>query len=199
MSRSDEPRFFASPADFRAWLEENHDRRTELVVGFYKKGSGKPSITWSESVDEALCFGWIDGVRRSLDAERYTIRFTPRKPVSIWSNVNIAKVEMLLREGRMRPAGLAAWERRDPARSGIYAFERQTPAEFDPESARRFERTRGAWRFFQEQPPGYRRLATHYVMSAKRPETRERRLAALIEHSARGERLPRTVSAKPKK
>jgi uncharacterized protein YdeI (YjbR/CyaY-like superfamily) len=198
MPRSDEPRFFASPAEFRAWLEANHGQRTELVVGFYKRGSGKPSMTWSESVDEALCFGWIDGVRRSLDAERYTIRFTPRKPVSIWSNVNIAKVEMLLREGRMRPAGLAAWERRDPERSGIYSFERKTPAEFDPESLRRFKRARGAWAFFQQQPPGYRRLATHYVTSAKRPETRERRLSVLIEHSAKGERLPQTLSAKPK-
>jgi uncharacterized protein YdeI (YjbR/CyaY-like superfamily) len=199
MSDSTQPRFFASPEEFRAWLEANHSERSELVVGFYKKGSGKPSITWPESVDEALCFGWIDGLRRSLDAERYTIRFTPRKPTSIWSNVNIAKVEMLLKAGRMRPAGLAAWERRDPERSGIYSFERESPAEFDAESERRFRRERGAWRFFQEQPPGYRRLATHYVTSAKRPETRERRLMLLIEHSARGERLPQTVSAKPKK
>jgi uncharacterized protein YdeI (YjbR/CyaY-like superfamily) len=198
MSTSDEPRFFASPAEFRAWLEANHDQRRELLVGFYKKGSGRPSMTWSESVDEALCFGWIDGVRRSLDAERYTIRFTPRKPASIWSNVNIAKVEMLLNEDRMRPAGLAAWERRDPEKSGIYAFERQTPAEFDAELERRFRRERGAWTFFQKQPPGYRRLATHYVTSAKRPETRERRLTVLIEHSAKGERLPRTLNAKPK-
>jgi uncharacterized protein YdeI (YjbR/CyaY-like superfamily) len=199
MPRSDGPRFFASPAEFRTWLEANHDQCRELLVGFYKKGSGKPSITWPESVDEALCFGWIDGVRRSLDAERYTIRFTPRKPRSIWSNVNLAKVEMLLKAGRMRPAGLAAWERRDPEKSGIYAFELKNPAELDAESERRFRRARGAWRFFQEQPPGYRRLATHYVTSARRPETRERRLAALIYHSARGERLPRTVSAKRKK
>jgi uncharacterized protein YdeI (YjbR/CyaY-like superfamily) len=192
------PHFFASPAEFRAWLEANHDRERELLVGFYKKGSGKPSITWPESVDEALCFGWIDGVRRSLDAERYTIRFTPRKPTSIWSNVNIAKVEMLLKAGRMRSAGLAAWERRDPEKSGIYSFERANPAEFDADAERRFRRARGAWRFFQAQPPGYRRLATHYVTSAKRPETRERRLAVLIEHSARGERLPQTLGAKPK-
>ena len=192
------PLFFASPAEFRDWLEANHDRETELVVGFHKKSSGKPSMTWSESVDEALCFGWIDGVRRSLDAERYTIRFTPRKPISIWSNVNVAKVEALLEADRMRPAGLAAWKRRDPERSGIYAFERQSPAEFDAEAERRFRRARGAWRFFQEQPPGYRRLATHYVTSAKRPETRERRLTVLIEHSARGERLPQTLNAKAK-
>ena len=192
------PLFFASPSEFRAWLEAHHGRETELLVGFYKKGSGKPSMTWSESVDEALCFGWIDGVRRSLDAERYTIRFTPRKPTSIWSNVNIAKVEMLLKADRMRPAGLAAWQRRDPEKSGIYAFERKSPAEFDAELERRFRRARSAWRFFQAQPPGYRRLATHYVTSAKRPETRERRLEVLIERSARGERLTQTLSPKAK-
>jgi uncharacterized protein YdeI (YjbR/CyaY-like superfamily) len=199
MPGSVQPRFFASAEEFRAWLEANHERETELLVGFYKKGSGKPSITWPESVDEALCFGWIDGVRRSLDAERYTIRFTPRKPSSIWSKVNMAKVAAQLKAGRMRPAGLAAWERRNPEKSGIYSFEREHPAEFDAESERRFRRERAAWRFFQEQPPGYRRLATHYVTSAKRPETRERRLTVLIEHSARDERLPQLSSTKPKK
>ena len=199
MAASADPLFFASPGEFRAWLEANHDREKELLVGFHKKGSGKPSITWPESVDEALCFGWIDGVRRSLDAERYTIRFTPRKPTSIWSNVNIAKVEMLLKAGRMRPAGMAAWERRDPEKSGIYSFERQHPAEFDAEMERRFRRAREAWRFFQAQPPGYRRLATHYVTSAKRPETRERRLTSLIERSARGERITETASTTPRK
>ena len=191
-----EPRFFATPADFRAWLDANHDRASELIVGFHKKGSGKPSITWPESVDEALCFGWIDGVRRSLDADRYNIRFTPRKPTSIWSNVNVAKVKALLAAGRMMPAGIAAWERRDPVRSGIYSFERANPAAFDEPSERRFARNRAAWKFFQAQPAGYRRLATHYVVSAKRPETREKRLGVLIECSARGERLPQTVSAK---
>jgi uncharacterized protein YdeI (YjbR/CyaY-like superfamily) len=145
-------------------------------------------------VDEALCYGWIDGVRRSLGEERYSIRFTPRKPSSMWSNVNIAKVQALLAQGRMMPAGVAAWERRDPARSGIYSFERQEAAAFDAEAERRFARNRAAWKYFQAQPPGYRRLATHYVISAKRPETRERRLSALIEHSARGERLPQTLS-----
>jgi uncharacterized protein YdeI (YjbR/CyaY-like superfamily) len=192
------PRFFRTPTAFRAWLDANHDRATELTVGFYKKDSGKPSITWPESVDEALCFGWIDGVRRSLDEDSYTIRFTPRKPTSIWSNVNIAKVEALLKAGRMTPAGVAAWEKRSPARSGIYAFERQEPATFDAESEGRFRRNRRAWSYFQAQPPGYRRLATHFVVSAKRPETRERRLAALIECSAKGERLPQTLSPKGK-
>jgi uncharacterized protein YdeI (YjbR/CyaY-like superfamily) len=190
------PRYFATPAAFRTWLDAHHDLESELVVGFYKKGLGKPSITWPESVDEALCYGWIDGVRRSLGEESYTIRFTPRKPSSIWSNVNIAKVQALLASGRMMPAGIAAWERRDPAKSGIYAFERQKAAAFDAEAARRFARNRAAWKYFQAQPPGYRRLATRFVVSAKRLETRERRLVALIEHSARGERLPQTLSEK---
>ncbi|MFL5520769.1 MAG: YdeI/OmpD-associated family protein [Gemmatimonadales bacterium] len=190
------PRFFATAAAFRAWLDTHHDRETELLVGFHKKGSGKPSMTWPESVDEALCYGWIDGVRRSLDEDSYTIRFTPRRPGSIWSNVNVAKVAALMDAGRMMPAGLAAWERRDPERSGIYLFERNNPVPFDAEAERRFKRSRRAWTFFQAQPPGYRRLATHYVTSAKRPETRERRLAALIECSARGERLAQTLSTK---
>lgn len=191
------PHFFASPAAFRAWLHANHELAAELVVGFYKKGSGKPSITWPESVDEALCYGWIDGVRHSLGDDSYTVRFTPRKATSIWSNVNIAKVGELLRLGRMMPAGLAAWARRKPEKSGVYAFERASAA-FDATTERQFRRHPAAWRYFQAQPPGYRRLATHYVVSAKRPETRERRLSVLIEHSAAGERLPQTVSPKRK-
>ena len=192
------PRFFPTAADFRAWLHANHDRMTELVVGFHRKGSGKPSITWPESVDEALCYGWIDGVRRSLDEHSYTIRFTPRKASSNWSKVNSAKAEALLAAGKMMPAGVAAWQRRDPVRSGIYSFERQEPAAFDATMERRFKANRAAWRFFGAQPAGYRRLATHYVVSAKRPETREKRLGTLIECSARGERLPQTLSAKKK-
>jgi uncharacterized protein YdeI (YjbR/CyaY-like superfamily) len=190
------PHFFATPVAFRAWLDANHHRATELMVGFYKKDSGKPSMTWPESVDVALCYGWIDGVRRSLGDDCYTIRFSPRKPTSIWSNVNIAKVDALLKAGRMMPAGLAAWERRDPKKSGIYLFERSDAVAFDAASERLFKRMRGAWKFFQAQPPGYRRLATHYVVSAKRPETREKRLAMLIDCSARGERLPQTLSSK---
>lgn len=193
-----DPRFFATPADFRTWLHANHGRAAELIVGFYKKGSGRRSITWPESVDEALCYGWIDGIRRSLDADSYSVRFTPRKPTSIWSNVNVAKVQTLLQAGRMMPAGLAAWERRDPIRSGVYAFERREPAAFDEAATRQFQRNSAAWRHFQAQPPGYRRLATHYVVSAKRADTRARRLEALIEHSALGERLPRTVSPRAK-
>ncbi len=183
------PRFFRDAAAFRAWLDTNHATANELIVGYYKRDSGKPSMTWPESVDEALCYGWIDGVRRSLDDQRYVIRFTPRQPRSVWSKVNMAKAETLIREGRMKPAGLAAWQRRDPARSGIYSFERET-AEFDAATARVFKRSKRGWAYFQAQPPGYRRLATFYVVSAKKPETRARRLATLIEHSSRGERLP---------
>lgn len=197
MNSASAPRFFASPAEFRAWLGENHESVHEMVVGYYKKASGKPSITWSESVDEALCFGWIDGVRRSLDPESYSIRFTPRQLRSIWSNVNVAKVQAMLQAGRMMPAGIAAWEKRDPAKPGVYAFEREAAA-FDTDAEQRFRRHRAAWRFFQDQPPGYRRLVTHWVVSAKRADTRERRLAALIDYSARRERLPQTSRPKPK-
>lgn len=191
------PWFFPTPADFRGWLDANHDRATELTVGFYRKDSGRPSITWPESVDEALCYGWIDGIRRSLDDVSYSIRFTPRRATSNWSKVNIAKVEALVKAGRMMPPGLAVWKKRDPAKSGIYAFERAEAAVFDAEAERRFKRSRAAWRWFQDQPPGYRRLATHFVVSAKRPDTRERRLDALIEHSRRGDRLPQTLGPKP--
>ncbi len=188
------PRFFRTSAAFRIWLDANHARASELLVGFYRKDSGRASITWPESVDEALCYGWIDGGRRSIDEHSYSIRFTPRKPKSIWSNVNIAKVETLTRDGRMMPAGLAAYALRDPARSGIYAFEKEA-AVFDAEAERAFRNSKSGWAFFEEQPAGYRRLATHYVVSAKRPETRAKRLAALIMHSARGERIPQYVSA----
>lgn len=185
------PHFF-SAAEFRAWLDEHHASEVAVLVGYYKKGTGRPSMTWSESVDEALCYGWIDGVRKSLDAERYVIRFSPRKAVSIWSNVNIAKVKLLIETGRMRPAGLAAWARRDEIRSGIYSFERKTAALGDAQEAL-FRKNRRAWSFFEAQPPYYKRVASHYVSSAKREETREKRLAALIAHSARGERLPQFI------
>ncbi|MEP6999947.1 MAG: YdeI/OmpD-associated family protein [bacterium] len=183
------PRFFKKPEDFRAWLQKNHTAATELLVGFYKRGSGKPSMTWPESVDEALSFGWIDGVRKSIDRSSYTIRFTPRKPRSIWSDVNIAKVKVLIEQGRMSPAGLAAWAVRDEARSGIYSFERKAAA-FDAAAEQQFKQAARAWSFFQAQPAGYRRLVAHYVSSAKLAETRARRLAALIEYSAKGERIP---------
>jgi len=182
------PRYFASPAEFRDWLDAHHATETELLVGFHRKATGRPTMTWPESVDEALCYGWIDGVRRSVDESRYSIRFTPRKPRSIWSRVNIAKVEKLIAEGRMRPAGMAAWALRSEERSGIYSFEREAMA-FDAELEQRFRRNARAWKFFGEQPPGYRKQMTARVMSAKRAETRERRLELLIEASARGERL----------
>lgn len=183
------PCFFATPSSFGVWLQVNHARATELLVGFHRVGSGQPSMTWPESVDEALCYGWIDGVRRSLDASSYTIRFTPRKPGSNWSKVNIAKVEKLTREGRMTPAGLAVYAKRDSAKSGVYLFEREAAA-FDAEMERTFRCAKAGWTFFQAQAPSYRRVATHWVTRAKQPETRARRLAKLIEHSSRQERLP---------
>jgi uncharacterized protein YdeI (YjbR/CyaY-like superfamily) len=188
------PHFFRTPAQFRTWLEKSHATSQELWVGYYKTGSGRPSMTWPESVAEALCFGWIDGIRKSIDAERYMIRFTPRKPKSIWSNVNIAKVEELVAEGRMTEAGLAAYALRSESRSGIYSFEGKA-AELDGEMEKALRRNGAAWKFFSSQAPYYRRVASHYVASAKKPETRARRLAALIEHSAKGERLPQFVSS----
>ncbi|MEO6529011.1 MAG: YdeI/OmpD-associated family protein [Gemmatimonadaceae bacterium] len=187
------PQFFDTPAKLRSWLEKHHESETELWVGFYKTGSGRPSITWPESVTEALCVGWIDGIRKSIDAEKYMIRFTPRKAKSIWSNVNIRKTEELVAEGRMAPAGLAAYALRTENRSGIYAFENKA-AELDVELQTAFRKNRAAWKYFSSQPPYYRRVAAHYVASAKRPETRAKRLAALIEHSAQGERLPQLAS-----
>ena len=184
------PTFFATPADFRKWFEKNHDTTAELLVGFYKKNSGKPSISWPESVDEALCFGWIDGVRRSIDAESYSIRFTPRRARSIWSNVNTKRVAELTKQGRMHASGLAAFKARDPKRSGIYAFEqRQKDQELDPALEAKIRKNKKAWAFFQAQPPGYRRLMSVYVMSAKKEETRLRRLARLIDDSAAGQRV----------
>jgi uncharacterized protein YdeI (YjbR/CyaY-like superfamily) len=188
------PRFFRTPAAFRKWLEANHDTSKELWVGFYRTASGRPSISWPESVSEALCFGWIDGLRKSIDAESYMIRFTPRKPRSIWSNVNIAKAEALIAEGRMAPAGLAAYRLRTADRSGIYSFEKK-PAVLDAAFERRFKQNRAAWKFFSDQPPYYRRVVTHYIASAKKPETRERRLEAVIAHSSAGERIPQFVSS----
>jgi uncharacterized protein YdeI (YjbR/CyaY-like superfamily) len=188
--RDAQAHFFASPAEFRAWLEANHASSAELWVGFHKRATGRPSLRWSESVDEALCFGWIDGVRKRVDAERYVIRFSPRKPDSIWSAVNLAKMAALLAAGRVAPAGRAAHERRSAAKSGVYSYEQRGQAAFDPELERRFRAAPGAWRFFADQPPGYRRLATYWVVSAKRAETRQSRLEKLIDCCAAGRRLP---------
>jgi uncharacterized protein YdeI (YjbR/CyaY-like superfamily) len=182
------PRFFKTPEDFRAWLEKNHETASELLVGFHKVDSGKPSITWPQSVDEALSFGWIDGVRRRIDDDSYSIRFTPRKPTSIWSEVNIKRVAQLTKAGRMRPAGLSAFARRDERKSAVYSFERKAAA-FDATTSATFRRDKNAWTFFDAQPPGYKRIAAHWVMSAKRPETREKHLGALVELCRRGKRL----------
>jgi uncharacterized protein YdeI (YjbR/CyaY-like superfamily) len=185
------PTFFATPADFRRWLEKHHETAPELLVGFHKKGSGRPSITWPESVDEALCFGWIDGIRRTIDDESYSIRFTPRRPRSNWSLVNVGRVAELTKLGRMRPAGIKAFEARDPARTGVYEFEqrqREQPT-LSPEYVAQIERNAKAWKFFQAQPPFYHRVCARYVMSAKREETRLKRLARLIGDSARGRRI----------
>jgi uncharacterized protein YdeI (YjbR/CyaY-like superfamily) len=180
------PKYFRTPAAFREWLVENHATATELLMGFYKTSSGKPSLTWPESVDEALCFGWIDGVRKSLGEVAYTIRFTPRKATSIWSKVNVAKVESLREAGRMHAAGEAAFARRTAARTGVYSFERSETAELGADEARALKANRKAAAFFDAQAPWYRRAATHWVISAKRAETRAARLAALIADSAAG-------------
>jgi uncharacterized protein YdeI (YjbR/CyaY-like superfamily) len=188
MTPAPRPTFFATPAAFRRWLEKNHAKAAELWVGFHKKGSGRPSLTWPESVDEALCFGWIDGVRYRVDEASYKIRFTPRQAKSIWSNVNVKRVAELKKLGRMMPAGLKAFEKADPKRSGIYAYERES-AQLDPALEKRFRADAKAWAFFRAQPPGYQRLIAYWVVSAKQEETRLRRLARLIADSAAGRRV----------
>ena len=183
-----QPKFFTSPEKFREWLERNHDSATELLIGFHKKSSGKKSVTYAEALDEALCFGWIDGVRKNFNETSYTIRFTPRKPRSIWSNVNVKHVERLKKEGRVHRAGLDAYERRAPERTGIYSFE-NAPRELPPEYEKTFRQNKAAWKFFQEQPPGYKRLMVFRTVSAKKEEPRLRRLKQLIESSEKGERM----------
>jgi uncharacterized protein YdeI (YjbR/CyaY-like superfamily) len=185
-----EPTFFATPADFRAWLERHHDGVSELLVGFHKKGSGWPSITWPEAVDQALCFGWIDGVRRRIDDASYTIRFTPRKPRSTWSAVNVKRMKELIDQGLATPAGVAAFERRADDRTAIYSYEQRKDAALDPDQERRLRADERAFAFFEARPPSYRRAAIHWVTSAKKPETRERRLTQLIECSKAGRAVP---------
>lgn len=184
------PTFFAGPAYFRRWLEENHERETELLVGLHKKGSGRASITWPESVAEVLCFGWIDGVRRRIDEHSYSIRFTPRKPSSIWSTVNLRKMQELIAEGLVRPAGMRAFERRSAEKSEIYAYENRHASVLDADGQKDFKRNRAAWSFFETCPPWYRRTAIWRIVSAKRPETRAKRLAELIACCAAGKSLP---------
>ncbi len=182
------PKFFKTPSAFRKWLEAHHASAKELWVGFYKKGSGKPSIDWPESVDEALCFGWIDGIRKSIDADSYMIRFTPRKPTSVWSAVNIKNVENLIKEKRMHPAGLKAFAARKENRSGIYSYEQRGPELVEPYLGM-LKRNKAAWKFFQAQPPSYRKVMNWWVVSAKQEATRVKRLDKLIEESAQGRRM----------
>lgn len=191
--------FFATPDDFRAWLEQHHAVKKDLLVGFYKRDSGKPSITWPESVDCALSYGWIDGVRNSIDGISYQIRFTPRKPTSIWSAINVKRVAELTKLGLMRPAGVKAFEARKGDKTGIYAYEQRKNAKLTPAFEKQFRANKKAWAFFESQPPWYQRTASYRVISAKQEETRQKRLDQLIKDSAAGrtiKELTRTPKAK---
>jgi uncharacterized protein YdeI (YjbR/CyaY-like superfamily) len=179
------PTFFAKQSDFRKWLQKNHKKETELLVGFYKVGSGKPSMTWSQSVDEALCFGWIDGIRKSIDEESYQIRFSQRRPSSIWSAINIKKIEALKKQGLMQPAGLAIFEKRTESKSRVYSFEKDA-VELPENFKKQFKANKRAWDYFQALAPSYRKISTHWVMSAKQETTRLKRLNQLISESAAG-------------
>jgi uncharacterized protein YdeI (YjbR/CyaY-like superfamily) len=185
-----EPTTFETPEAFRRWLEQHHDTETELWVGFLRKSTGKPSMTWAQAVDEALCFGWIDGKTKRVDEASWMIRFTPRRKGSVWSQRNIGRVKVLSREGRMHPAGMAAFKVRREDRSGIYSYEQRHRAVFDPAFERRFRRNRKAWAWFEAKAPSYRQAAIRWVMTAKKEETRERRLLQLIEASAAGRTVP---------
>jgi uncharacterized protein YdeI (YjbR/CyaY-like superfamily) len=178
--------FFATAAAWRRWLERHHASKTSQWVGFRKRATGRPSLTWPESVDEALCFGWIDGVRKSIDEQSYQIRFSPRKPGSVWSAVNIGRVAELTRLGRMRPAGEAAFARRTEARSRTYSYEQRKQIALAPGHTRKLRANPGAWAYFQQRPPSYRTAVTFWVMSAKQEATRERRLQQLIQACAAG-------------
>jgi uncharacterized protein YdeI (YjbR/CyaY-like superfamily) len=190
------PTFFATPSAFREWLEQHHAKADVLWVGYYKKGSGKPSITWPESVDQALCYGWIDGVRKSIDDSSYAIRFTPRKPGSTWSSVNIKRAQALIEQGQMRPAGLRAYEARKENKSGIYSYE-QRSVDLEEPYNRLLKKNKAAWSFFQTQPASYRKAVSWWVISAKKEETRRKRLDKLMAYAARGERLPEFTLKKP--
>ncbi|HET9293894.1 MAG TPA: YdeI/OmpD-associated family protein [Gemmatimonadales bacterium] len=183
------PRAFRTPAQFRAWLSRNHSTATELLVCCYKTHAAARGMIYAQALDEALCFGWIDGVRRSLDADSFSIRFSPRKSRSIWSRVNVAHVERLTRAGRMTESGLAAFKARDELRTGVYSFERPAAA-LAPAFVKRFRANKAAWAWFQSQTPWYRRTSVHWVMSAKREETRKKRLDVLIGCSGEASRVP---------
>lgn len=184
------PTFFPTPEDFRNWLAENHQAETELWVGYFKKATGKPSITWPESVDEALCFGWIDGLRKSIDDEAYMIRFTPRKSTSHWSNVNIRRFTELKKEGRIQPAGEEAFKKRKEKNSGRASHEQTKTIKLDKEYEVKLKANKKAWEFFQSLPPGTRKQSIWYVISAKQEKTRQKRLGILIESSEAGDKIP---------
>jgi uncharacterized protein YdeI (YjbR/CyaY-like superfamily) len=180
-------RFFPTFEALHAWFEEHHAKEQELQLGYYKRDTGKPSVTWPQSVDAALCFGWIDGVRHSISAEVYTIRFTKRKASSTWSKINCERMAVLEQEGLMREAGLRAFDARNAERTAIYAYEQRTTAELSAEEQALFQQNRAAWKFFQAQTPSYRRTSSYWVISPKRPETRVKRLQTLIADSSNGE------------
>jgi uncharacterized protein YdeI (YjbR/CyaY-like superfamily) len=182
MAEKVNPLFFPTQSSFRKWLEKNHDKAKELLVGFYKVNSGKPSMSWSESVDEAICFGWIDGVRKGIDAESYSIRFTRRKPGSIWSAVNIKKVENLSKQGLMHPSGMAAFQKREAKKSAIYSYEK-APQNLSDDFLKKFKENKKAWKYFQSMAPSYQRTAIHWVMNAKQESTKLKRLYELINDS----------------
>lgn len=183
-----EPTFFATQADFRKWLAKNHDKLSGLLVGFCKVGSGKPSMTWPESVDQALRFGWIDGVRRRIDDETYAIRFTPRKSTSIWSAINIRKVDELIKTGQMQPAGIVAFEKRTENKSKIYAYE-NAPAQLSPELEKLFKANKKAWAFSTTQAPSYQRVIIHRIITAKQEKTQLSRLEQAISASEAQKRV----------
>lgn len=187
---------FPTAAAFRAWLEEHHATEPELWVGYYRKGTGKQSITYSEAVDEALCFGWIDGITRRIDETSWANRYTPRRARSIWSNVNVRRVELLLEQGRMHPAGIAAFEARRADRTGIYAFE-QAPAVLDPALDARLREDPAAFAFLEAQPAGYRQTVIHWVMDGKQEGTRLRRLEKLMGDSAAEQRVAQFSRRQP--
>jgi len=184
------PHFFPSPSAWRAWLEQHHAETEELWVGLYKRDSGRPSITWPESVDGALCFGWIDGIRKSIDEISYKIRFTPRKPRSVWSAINVKRATELSSLGLMHTAGLAAFQKRDADRSAIYSYEQRKSAKLPAAYEKEFRSHMDAWKFFRSQPPWYQRTSAHWVISAKKEETRRKRLAVLIADSGRQCTIP---------
>jgi len=173
------PIFFKDQKEFRKWLEKNHCKESELSVGYYKIGSGKPNMTWSQSVDEALCFGWIDGVRKSIDSERYCIRFTPRKSSSIWSTVNLKKVDQLIEKGLMKQSGLEVYNKRKITKSGLYSFEKET-SKLTEVFENEFKSHKHAWEFFTKQAPSYQKTILHWIMSAKQEKTKQSRLSKAI-------------------